>query len=139
MPLAHSQFDSKIIHYYTLLYVIIHYYTLLYVFPLWQTNWYPFQQEQWKGERIWTQRFETYIILGNYSYYWIHYDLVVLIIPFIVYCVKMYVHKLNIRDKIWFICLWYCILTTTVPVFIYLIILFIVNICKPLRFPGTQR
>ena len=33
----------------------------------------------------------------------------------------------------------------TVPVFIYLIIfiylsiLFIVNICKPLRFPGTQR
>ena len=31
MPLAHSQFDSKIIHYYTLLYVIIHYYTLLYI------------------------------------------------------------------------------------------------------------
>ena len=34
--------------------------------------------------------------------------------------------------------LWYCILTTTVPLFIYLIILFIVDICKPLRFPGTQ-
>jgi fucose 4-O-acetylase-like acetyltransferase len=61
-------------------------------------------------------------------------NLVVLIIPFIVYCVKMYVYKLNMRDKIRFICLWYCILTTTVPVFIYLIILFIVNICKPLRF-----
>ena len=30
----------------------------------------------------------------------IHYDLVVLIIPFIVYCVKMYVYKLNMRDKI---------------------------------------
>ena len=38
--------------------------------------------------------------IRNYSYYWIHYDLVVLIISFIVYCVKMYVHKLNIRDKI---------------------------------------
>jgi hypothetical protein len=25
------------------------------------------------------------------------------------------------------------------PALIYLIILFIVNICKPLRFPGTQR
>jgi hypothetical protein len=39
----------------------------------------------------------------------------------------MYVYRLNMRDKICFICLWYCILTTTVPVFIYLIILFIVN------------
>ena len=27
-------------------------------------------------------------------------NLVVLIIPFIVYCVKMYVYKLNMRDKI---------------------------------------
>ena len=43
-------------------------------------------------------------------------NLVVLIIPFIVYCVKLYVYKLNMRDKILFICLWYCILTTTVPV-----------------------
>jgi hypothetical protein len=33
-------------------------------------------------------------------------NLVVLIVPFIVYCVKMYVYKLNMRDKIWFICLW---------------------------------
>jgi hypothetical protein len=74
---------------------------------------------------------------GNHKGYIM--NLVVLIIPFIVYCVKMYVYKLNMRDKIWFICLWYCILTTTVPVFIYLIILFIVNICKPLWFPGTQR
>ena len=34
------------------------------------------------------------------QFYWIHYDLVVLIIPFSVYCVKMYVYKLNMRDKI---------------------------------------
>ena len=27
-------------------------------------------------------------------------NLVVLIIPFIVYCVKMYVYRLNMRDKI---------------------------------------
>jgi hypothetical protein len=27
-------------------------------------------------------------------------NLVVLIVPFIVYCVKMYVYKLNMRDKI---------------------------------------
>jgi hypothetical protein len=50
-------------------------------------------------------------------------NLVVLRVPCIVYCVKMYVHQLYMRDK-----LWYCILTTS-----------IVNMCKPLRFSGTQR
>ena len=55
-----------------------------------------------------TRKCEIYIILGNYSYY-IGYimNLVVLIVPFIVYCVKMYVYKFNMRDKIWFICLQY--------------------------------
>ena len=48
-------------------------------------------------------------------------NLVVLIIPFVVYCVKMYVDKLNMRDKIWFICLWYCILTTSIYLFNYIV------------------
>ena len=61
-------------------------------------------------------------------------NLVVLIIPFIVYCVKMYVYKLNMRDKI---CLFAHGIVFLLPALIYLIILFIVNICKPLRFPGT--
>jgi hypothetical protein len=38
-------------------------------------------------------------------------NLVVFIVPFIVYCVirrtYMYVYKLNMRDTIWCICLWY--------------------------------
>ena len=40
---------------------------------------------------------EIYIILGNYSYY-IGYimNLVVLTVPFIVYCVKMYVYRGNV-------------------------------------------
>ena len=61
-------------------------------------------------------------------------NLVVLIIPFFVYCVKMYVYKLNMRDKI---CLFAYGIVFLLPALIYLIILFIVNICKPLRFPGT--
>ena len=42
-----------------------------------------------------------YNTIGNYSYY-IGYimNLVVLKVPFIVYCVKMYVYKFNMRDKI---------------------------------------
>ena len=45
-----------------------------------------------------TQKFETYIILGNYSYYWIHYEFSCINnFSFIVYCVKMYV--LNMRDN----------------------------------------
>ena len=54
-----------------------------------------------KQMMIKTQKCEIYIILGNYSYY-IGYimNLVVLKVPFIVYCVKMYVYKFNMRDKI---------------------------------------
>jgi hypothetical protein len=44
-----------------------------------------------------TQKCEIYIILGNYNYY-IGYimNLVVLTVPFIVYCVKMYVYRGNV-------------------------------------------
>ena len=83
---------------------------------------------------------EIYIILGNYSYY-IGYimNLFVLIVPlnFIVYCVKcMFIIEYERYNMIYLL---------TVPVFnyliifIYLSILFIVNICKPSRFPGNQR
>ena len=49
-----------------------------------------------------TQKFETYIILRITAIIGYIMNLVVhvLIIPFIVYCVKMYVYKLNMRDKI---------------------------------------
>jgi len=33
----------------------------------------------------------------------------------------MYVYELNMRDKIWFICLWYCILTTSTYLFNYIV------------------
>ena len=52
-------------------------------------------------------------------------NLVVFIVPFIVYCViritYMYVYKLNMGDNICFICLWYCILATSTYLFNYIV------------------
>ena len=63
--------------------------------------------------------------------------LVTLLVPFIAYCVIMYAYKLNMRDKK--NDLFAYDIVFLLPTLIYLIILFVVNICKPLRFPGTQR
>jgi hypothetical protein len=56
-------------------------------------------------------------------------NLVVLIIPFFVYCVKMYVYKLNMRDKI---CLFAYGIVFLLLVLIYLIMsyYFVVNVIK---------
>ena len=68
-------------------------------------------------------------------------NLVVLIVPFIVYCVIIRTYYMYVLNWIWEIK--YDIfafgIVFLLPALIYLIILFIVNICKPLRIPGTKR
>ena len=52
-------------------------------------------------------------------------NLVVFIVPFNVYCViritYMYVYKLNMRDNIWFISWWHCILIINTYLFNYIV------------------
>ena len=76
------------------------------------------------------------MILGNYSYYWIYYEFCCIYSSFhCLLCINvcLYIEYERIKDD-----LFASGIVFLLQALIYLIILFIVNICKTLRFPDTQ-